>query len=100
MNVNIQSIRFKADQKLIDYIEKKYIKLDKYFDRIVDLDVKLRLEKNGQVQDKIVEFVLKVPGDILLATASDKVFESAVDEAWDTLKRQVRKYKEKMRRHT
>jgi putative sigma-54 modulation protein len=100
MNVNIQSIRFKADQKLIDYIEKKYTKLDKYFDRIVDLDVKLRLEKTGQVQDKIVEFVLKVPGDILLATASDKAFEPAVDEAWDTLKRQIRKYKEKMRRHT
>ena len=100
MNVNIQSIRFKADQKLIDYIEKKYVKLDKYFDRIVDLDIKLRLEKTGQVQDKIVEFVLKVPGDTIMAKASDKAFESAVDEAWDSLKRQVMKYKEKLRRHS
>lgn len=100
MNVNIQSIRFKADQKLIDYIEKKYVKLDKYFDRIVDLDVKLKLEKTGQVQDKIVEFVLKVPGDTIMSKASDKAFEPAVDEAWDNLKRQVRKYKEKMRRHS
>jgi putative sigma-54 modulation protein len=100
MNVNIQSIRFKADQKLIDYIEKKYVKLDKYFDRIVDLDVKLKLEKTGQVQDKIVEFVLKVPGDTIMAKASDKTFEPAVDEAWDNLKRQVKKYKEKLRRHS
>jgi len=99
MNVNIQSIRFKADQKLIDYIEKKYVKLDKYFDRIVDLDIKLSLEKNGQVQDKIIEFVLKVPGNTIFAKASDKVFENAVDEAWDILKRQVLRYKEKLRRH-
>ena len=100
MNVNIQSIRFKADQKLIDYMEKKYVRLDKYFDRIVDLDIKLSLEKTGQVQDKIVEFVLKVPGETLFAKASDKTFESAVDEAYDNLKRQVRKYKEKLQRHS
>lgn len=97
MNVKIQSIRFKADQKLVDYLEKKYVKLDKYFDRIVDLDIKLSLEPTGQVQDKIVEFVLKVPGETLFSKSSDKSFESATDEAYDNLKRQIKRYKEKMR---
>lgn len=97
MNVKIQSIRFKADQKLIDYLEKKYVKLEKYFDRIVDLDIKLSLEKTGQVQDKIVEFVLKVPGETLFSKSVDKSFETATDEAYDNLKRQITKYKDKLR---
>lgn len=99
MNVDIQSIRFKADQKLLDYLEKKYVKYDKFFDRIVDLDIKLSLEKNGQVQDKIVEFVLKVPGETLFSKASNKSFEKAADEVHDSLKRQIRKYKDKLRKH-
>jgi len=98
MNVKIQSIRFKADQKLIDYLEKKYVKLDKYFDRIVDLDIKLRIEPTGQVQDKIVEFVLKVPGETLFSKSTDKSFESAADEAYDNLKRQITRYKDKLRK--
>ena len=97
MNVKIQSIRFKADQKLIDYLEKKYIKLDKYFDRIVDLDIKLSLEKTAQVQDKIVEFVLKVPGETIVSKSSEKSFESAIDDSYDKLKIQIKKYKEKLR---
>jgi putative sigma-54 modulation protein len=97
MNVKIQSIRFKADQKLVDYLEKKYEKLDKYFDRIVDLDIKLSLEKTGQVQDKIVEFVLKVPGETIVSKSSDKAFETAIDESYDKLKIQIKKYKEKLR---
>jgi ribosomal subunit interface protein len=82
---------------LIDYLEKKYSKLDKYFDRIVDLDIKLKLEKTGQVQDKIVEFVLKVPNKELVARSVDKSFEAATDEAYDNLKRQITKYKDKLR---
>lgn len=97
MNVKIQSIRFKADQKLVDYLEKKYVKLDKYFDRIVDLDIKLSLEPTGQVQDKIVEFILKVPGETLFSKSIDKSFETAADEAYDNLKRQIKRYKEKLR---
>ncbi len=97
MNVKIQSIRFKADQKLLDYMEKKYSKLGKYFDNIVDLDIRLSLEKTGQVQDKIVELALKVPGETLLSKSSEKTFEKAFDDTWDHMKRQITKYKDKKR---
>jgi len=97
MNVNIQSIRFKADQKLLDYMEKKYSKLGKYFDNIVDLNIRLSLEKTGQVQDKIVELALKVPGETLLSKTSEKTFEKAFDETFEHMKRLVHKYKEKKR---
>lgn len=97
MNVNIQSIRFKADQKLLDYMEKKYSKLGKYFDNIVDLNIRLSLERTGQVQDKIVELALKVPGETLLSKSSEKTFEKAFDETFEHMKRLIHKYKEKKR---
>ena len=97
MNVKIDSIHFKADSKLLDYIEKKAKKIDKYFDRAINLDVKLKLESNGQIKDKIVEYVLKVPGDKLFVSTVDKTFEAAADEGIDSLKRQLKRFKERKR---
>ena len=44
MIINTTSIHFDADQKLLDYIEKKTTKLDQFFDRIIDAQVFLKLE--------------------------------------------------------
>ena len=54
MNLNIDSIHFKADAKLLDYIREKTNKLERFYDRAIDLNVKLKLENNGQVRDKVV----------------------------------------------
>ena len=97
MNLKIDSIHFKADSKLIDYIEKKAQKLDKFFDRVIELNVKLKLESNGQVRDKIVEYVLDVPGDKLYVSSVDKTFETAADTGLNSLKRQLKRYKTKQR---
>ena len=64
MKVRTEAVQFKADSKLIDYLDKKLQKLDNFFDRIIDADVKLRLENSGQVRDKITEIKLKVPGSV------------------------------------
>lgn len=97
MKVYTESIQFKADQKLLDFIEKKLGKMDHYFDRIIDARVTLKLENAGQVKDKIAEVRLKVPGDVLVVKESQKTFEASIDEAVDVLKRQLIKFKEKMR---
>ena len=85
MRLKIDSIHFDADQKLLDYITKKVGKAEKLYDRITAIEVKLKLENTGQVRDKIVEIVAKVPGDVIMVTAEDKKFESAVDKASDIL---------------
>ena len=97
MNLKVNSIHFKADSKLLEYIDKKTKKLDKFFDRVIDLEVKLKLESNGQVKDKIVEYVMNVPGNRLFVSSVDKSFESAADTGIDSLKRQLKRYKEKQR---
>jgi len=95
MKVYTESVQFKADQKLLDFIEKKLNKMDHYFDRIIDARVTLKLENAGQVKDKIAEVRLKVPGDVLVVKESQKTFEASIDGAVDVLKRQLIKFKEK-----
>ena len=95
MNIQISSIHFTADSKLISYIEKKLQKLDQMYDRIVRVDVKLKLENSGQVKDKIVEIAVKVPQEILIASESAKTFEAATDKVVDTVKRRIKRHKDK-----
>lgn len=96
MKINTTSIHFDADQKLIDYIQKKTVKLDQFFDRIIDAHIYLKLENSGQVRDKIVELKLMVPGDTLIATEVTKTFEASLDAAVDNMKRQLNRYKERL----
>jgi len=72
MNVKIQSIRFDADRKLLDYIEKKAAKLERFFDNIVEAEVFLKVENSQDMENKIVEFRLKVPGNDLFAVRKEK----------------------------
>ena len=41
--INVKSLKFNADQKLLDYVEKKVGKLEKFFDNLGDIDVTLSL---------------------------------------------------------
>ena len=98
MKVYTEAVQFKADQKLIEYIEQKMEKLDHYFDRIIDAKVILKLENSGQVRDKVVEAILNLPGHTLVCKETNKTFEASMDSATDVLKRQLIKYKQKMRK--
>ncbi|MBK9103074.1 MAG: ribosome-associated translation inhibitor RaiA [Saprospiraceae bacterium] len=100
MKINLTAVHFDADQKLIDYIEKKSSKLSQFFDRITDAQVFLKLENSGQVRDKIVEIKLMVPGDTLVAKETSKTFEAATDAAVDNMKRQLNKHKERVQDKT
>ena len=91
MEVRIQSVHFTADQKLIDHINNKLEKLKKYNDRIIHLDVYLKLENSGQVKDKVVELKAFSPGNTYFANDVQKSFENAFDKALISLKRQVKR---------
>ena len=95
MQVDIQAVRFTADQKLKDFIQEKLEKLSKFHHKIISTVVYLKLENSGQVRDKIVEIKVSIPGSTLVAHAIDKTFEAATDDALETLKRQLKKESEK-----
>ena len=95
MKLQMQSIHFVADQKLIDFIQKKTDKLDTYYDQIIDGEVIMRLDKNDRSENKIVEIKLNVPGKQLFAKNQADSFESATDEVIEGLRRQIKKFKQK-----
>lgn len=97
MQVQTQSIHFDADVKLLDFIQKRLDKLTTFYDRIIDADVILKLENSGQVKDKVAEIKLNVPGQTLHASDTSKGFEESVDNAVESLRRQLVKHKEMQR---
>lgn len=98
MKVQVQSIHFDADAKLIDFIQRKLDKLETYYDRTIDAEVMLRLNNEG-VENKTVEIKLNIPGDQLFAEKSNGSFEAATDHCTEALRRQIKKFKEKMMAH-
>ncbi len=99
MQVQVHSIHFDADQKLISFIEEKLNKLTTFHDQIIAGEVFLRLEKNEHNENKIAEIKLMVPGKDLFAKRQCRSFEEATDEAVEALRRQVRKQRDKARAH-
>jgi putative sigma-54 modulation protein len=98
MKVQVHSIKFNADVKLLEFIQKKLDKLDTFYDRIVDSEVYLRLNNQSTV-NKTVEIKLNIPGSQLFSKEISKTFEEATDTAVESLKRQLTKHKEKLQRY-
>jgi putative sigma-54 modulation protein len=96
MKVQVHSIHFDADIKLIDFIQKKLDKLDTFYNRLVDGEVFLRLNNEG-IENKTVEIKLRVPGSMLFATEKARSFEAATDMATDAIRMQLNKFKTKIK---
>lgn len=97
MKVKIQSIRFDADSKLLEFIEEKVTKLNQFYDGIIASDVILKLEKSSNDENKVAEIRVKIPGNDLFAKRKCKTFEEAVDASIEALRAQVKKRKEKIK---
>jgi putative sigma-54 modulation protein len=97
MNIQIHSVRFTADKKLIDFVNQKLGKLTQFSEGIVNAEVYLRLDNDQERENKITEVKLEYPGGPLFAKKQSKSFEEATDDAIDALKIQITKQKEKMR---
>lgn len=96
MNVNIQTVRFTPDVKLIDYVNKKLQKLNTFHDRIIKVDVYLKLDNVvHNIKDKIAEIRVQIPRYQFFVKASSKSFEESFDNALDSLVNQVKRKKEK-----
>jgi putative sigma-54 modulation protein len=96
MDIKVQAVHFSADQKLIDYVESKVSKLNLFNDHIVTAEVFLRLDNTTDLENKIAEIKLHLPGKELFAKKQSKSFEEAVDLSSEALRKQVLKEKEKV----
>jgi len=95
MNISINAVKFKADEKLEKYIQDKVSKLDRMIDNATKCEVFLKLDKPESDNNKIAEISLTLPGQTLFNSKQANSFEEAVADAVDSLKVQIDKYKER-----
>lgn len=95
MDLQVHSLHFDADKKLIEFVNSKVSKLETFFDNIIAGEVTLKLDKSEDSGNKVAEIRLMIPGKELFAKKQCKSFEEATDLACEALRRQVRKHKGK-----
>lgn len=96
MKLEISSIKFDADGTLLQLIQKKSDKLDTFFDRILNGEVNLSIDKNIEKGNKVIEMKIFVPGATLFAKESSKSFEEGIDLVIESLRKQLKKHKGKL----
>lgn len=99
MNTQIQSIHFKADQKLKNYINIKLEKLETFYDDIIDAQVFLKIENTSVKENKVIEIKINAKHNTFMQKETSISFESATDIAVEALKVQVKRYKGKAVEH-
>ncbi len=95
MKLQIQSVKFDADKKLVEFVEHKMAKLDRFADRATGAEVILKLDKDDDQGNKVATVTLKIPGNDFVAERRARSFEEAVDLTVDALKRQIEKTKDR-----
>lgn len=99
MTINVQSVHFDADKKLIEFINERVEKINIYYDGIITTEVILKIDKSDNSANKIAEIKMLGKGHEFFAKKQCASFEEATDLACEALKTQVKKYKEKMLEH-
>lgn len=95
MKVKINSVHFKADTKLEQFIEKKVGKLSGIYEGVIGSEVTLKISKNETSDNKIAEIRLLIPGNDLYAKKQSNTFEESTDNAVDAIKKQIERHKGK-----
>lgn len=93
MEIRVQSLKFDADQKLLDFVEKKVSKLGRFDEAITDVEVVLSLLEKPD--NKNVKIQVHVPGGSQVIERNAKSFEEAVNESVDAMKEKLTRNKEK-----
>lgn len=97
MNVNIQTVHFDADEKLVEFVTKKLAKLTTFHDKILKVDVFLKLDNVvHNIKDKVAEIKVHVPKHEFFVKSSSKSFEESFESALDSLINQIKRKKEKL----
>jgi len=95
MNIKINSVKFSPTKKLESFVSEKVNKLVQYSEDIIGAEVFLKLENTQDLDNKVAEIRIEIPGNDLFVKKQSKSFEESTDNAIDALKKLISKYKEK-----
>lgn len=97
MKVNVQSVNFNVDQKLIAFTNEKLTKLENHFNKIISANVFMKVDNTSSKENKVTEILLSVPGSEFVVKKTCKTFEEGVDQCLTGLDRQLAKKKQKQK---
>ncbi len=89
MEVKIQSLKFDADAKLLQFVESKMDKLDRFIENATAADVTMKLDKDHEKGNKVTTITVNIPGNKLVAEHRARTFEETIDHAITALKNQI-----------
>ena len=93
MEIRVQSNKFNADHKLLDFFEKKFSRIEMFYDAVTGVDVALSLLPDHE--NKNVKVQVSIPGNTIVVEKNAKTFEDAVVDCADILKEKLVKVKER-----
>ncbi|EAS63675.1 MULTISPECIES: ribosome hibernation promoting factor [Photobacterium] len=95
MQINITGHHVDVTDSLREYVTTKFEKLERFFDKINNVQVILNVEKLQQ----IAEATLHINAGEIHAKADSENMYAAIDELTDKLVRQLNKHKDKLNSH-
>jgi putative sigma-54 modulation protein len=98
MKVSINSVNFKADNKLEQFIEKKVGKISDFYEGVIGSEITLKVDKAGASDNKVAEIRVQIPGYDLFAKKQSSTFEEATDHVVSALRKQLEKHKAKFKK--
>lgn len=97
MNLILSGRGVDLDERLREYATEKLSRVEKFFDRIIKMEIELRHERNPRVRDPDrVEVVVKTPGETLRVHGEGIDHFAAIDMAADRLERRVKRFKNRL----
>ncbi len=96
MDIQFHYTNFKADKKLLDLLTTKINKLKHFYDKIIDVNIFLKVENSDTKDNKHLIIKMNVAHHTIVSEEVNKTFENAIDLAEESLKIQLIKYKEKL----
>jgi putative sigma-54 modulation protein len=93
MKINLQTLKFKAKQDLIDFVDEKVGKLSRFDDKIISADVTLSLDSAAIPENKICDIRLIVPGNDDFVKKNAVSFEEAIQNCVDALQKILQRKK-------
>ena len=95
MKINIQSVHFSMKSNLKKYIDKRLSKLSLYYNRIISIDLYLKLDNLSSQTNKFVELRVNIPGEDVAVGKKRESFEKSLDMATSTAERMLKRRKGK-----
>ncbi len=95
MNVAVQSVHFKASERLLTYVKSKVKSVNQVSGHVSKATVFLRLDNNHVHENKIAEVCIHLPGKEVVVKKEAKTFEKSVSLAMLALRRIVKRSKGK-----